>query len=183
MLFLSSCSSVGEYIDGALIRTGIAKTVDTRNYKELLAEGNSLLIGKISVIFNGKDISKNCGITFNGITGNGSTLNQMGHFIAPTSSKTNRLYKIRCGKRTGSPHLNYTFKDREFAVDSKVTYIGNIVVNFTDEKMDDPYKYYQNVSPWIRSLQVTSDEATKLDIEKKYQLESSKVSIINPMPN
>lgn len=169
---LISCATIGEHIHSKLVDNGLLKTISNQDYATLKREGNFFVLGYFTILYKGLNITKNCGVGLNSSGGPGLVLEESGGIILATKEKRNTLYSITCGKRDSNPYINYSFEDVPLFIEGTASYIGEIKVDFTDMKIADPNKKYQNVGPWIKSISYNYDEHLKRNLEDTYKIKS-----------
>lgn len=168
-IVLTSCSSTGELLDSQIIKSGMANTTSNQDYKKLATEGNNFLAGYITVFYNDNNITKNCSFNMNSFS-DGILLGETGEVILPTKINTNYLYSIRCAARDSNPYLNYIFDEVPVDVLGSISYFGELEVNFTIVKKEDPNLKYKYSGPWMKSFEYKSTNEKKKALADKYNL-------------
>lgn len=176
-LLLSGCTTVGHKIGEALLASGIGKTTNNQNYQEILNKGRFLVFGNIQVYYNGINVTESnyCIVELNGtIFSRGVAVFQdKGDFVIDLDKKDNFWGIVRCGVKSeyAPARIRYEFKNIDFKLNGRVGYLGSIKLYFTDEKISDNYKKYENLSPWLEEVDYDpNDLATMKRIEESYKI-------------
>lgn len=176
-LLLSGCTSIGSRLRESLIDSGVFKTTSNQNYHKILSEGRFLVFGNIQIYYNGINIteSNHCSIGVNGTVFNRgvSVFKDKGDFVIDLNKKDNYWGIVACGMKSDQApvRINYEFKNIDFRLDGSVGYLGSIELYYTNKKISDNYKKYENLSPWLEKVDYDpKDLATMKRIEETYKI-------------
>lgn len=177
-LLLMSCSTIGGFLRSKMENYGMITTVSNQNYQKLKQEGYVFAMGYLTVLYNGIDITEACAFGLNSSGGPGIDLDETGAFIIPTKEVKNTIHSVGCAKTKSSPYFQYSFAEVPLIITDTSAYVGEVTIDFTSERTDDPNKKFKNVSPWIKRISHKINSDLKHKLEHLHDFPSSPVTKI-----
>lgn len=179
LLFLGSCSSIGEKVSDLYIALGIMKTPTNQDYQEILEEGRYIAFGRLSIYVDNVNVTQinRCGLGVNGhIDRRGVVIHEddSGHFLLDLNKRQNTWGLVTCGRASKffSSKILYEFKPIPFVVDKRVTYLGDIKLYFSSTGTKDGYSLYPEKKPWIEKIDYTLSRKVKTEIEERFHVKA-----------
>lgn len=148
---------------------------------ELIKDDNRILIGKVQIYFNGKNITNHCGLLFgSGFSSKGVTLrdNRDGLVLIGLNQNNSWFSSIFCND-TKNIKFDYYFKEMQFNLKQSYSYFGGLEIFLIDKNIEDKYKSSNRKDLSIKKIRENNSIKLKKNLEDTFSLKNTqKIEII-----